>query len=220
MCGRFALNPTEAELREHFSLRNGFVFKPKYNIAPTQLIPVVVFDNFDRPELVFMRWGFVPSWQKEPNGTGYMNARLETLSDKPTFKQAFIKQRCLIPASGFFEWQLIHQKKQPFFIYLKREPLFAMAGIWSKPTTPDAFPTCAILTQASQPETKMAEIHERMPVIVAPSGYATWLNIRAKLPNESTYLQTVDEKQIGCFPVSLQVNSVQFDNQNCLQPLS
>ena len=220
MCGRFALNPTEAELREHFSLRNGFVFKPKYNIAPTQSIPVVVFDNFDRPELVFMRWGFVPSWQKEQSGPGYMNARFETLSDKPTFKEAFAKGRCLIPASGFYEWQLIHTKKQPFFIYLKQEPLFAMAGIWSKPSASNAFPTCAILTQASEPETKMAEIHERMPVIVSPAGYATWLNIRAKLPNNTAYLQTIDEKQIGSFPVSLQVNSVQFDHLDCLRPLS
>lgn len=220
MCGRFALNPTEAELRAHFSLHNSFVFKPKYNIAPTQLIPVVVFDNFNRPELVFMRWGFVPSWQKEQNGTGYINARLETIADKPTFKQAFAKQRCLIPASGFYEWQLIHKKKQPFFIYLKYEPLFAMAGIWSKPSAHDVFPTCAILTQGSQPETKMAEIHERMPVIVPPSGYATWLNIRAKLPNESAYLQSLNEKQIGSFPVSLQVNSVRFDSQDCLRPLS
>ena len=220
MCGRFALNPTEAELREHFSLRNSFVFKPKYNIAPTQLIPVIVFDNFDRPELVFMRWGFVPSWQKEQSGPGYMNARFETLSDKPTFKQAFAKNRCLIPASGFYEWKLIHKKKQPFFIYLKQEILFAMAGIWSKPTTSDAFPTCAILTQASEPETKMADIHERMPVIISPSAYATWLNIRVKLPNESAYLQTIDEKHIGSFPVSLQVNSVQFDHLDCLRPLS
>lgn len=219
MCGRFALSTTEAALRAHFFIRNSFVFKAKYNIAPTQLIPVIVFDKFNQPELVFMRWGFVPSWQKEVTGAGYINARLETISEKPTFKQAFAQKRCLIPASGFYEWQLIHQRKQPFFVYLKHHLLFGMAGIWSSPATSDLFPTCAILTQAAEPQTKMAEIHERMPVIVPPAGYAAWLNPRSKVPDVSASLMP-QETQIGYFPVSMQVNSPQFDQADCLRPLS
>ncbi len=219
MCGRFALKTTEAELRAHFLIRNSFVFKEKYNIAPTQLIPVVVLDKFNQPELVFMRWGFVPSWQKEPSGPGYINARLETISEKPTFKQAFAQKRCLIPASGFYEWQLVQQRKQPFFIYLKQALLFGMAGIWSSPATSDLFSTCAILTQPTQPETKMAEIHERMPVIVPPAGYSAWLNPRTKVSDISAVLSP-QETQMGIFPVSMQVNSPQFDHADCLRPLS
>jgi putative SOS response-associated peptidase YedK len=219
VCGRFALNTTEAELRAHFSLKNSFVFKSKYNIAPTQIIPVVVLDKVGLPELVFMRWGFIPSWQKTPESTGYINARIETISEKPTFKQAFEQKRCLIPASGFYEWQLIHQRKQPFFVFLKNQPLLALAGIWALPTASDLFPTCAILTKSADAESKMGELHERMPVIVPGSDYLSWLNTHRKSEIQvSSLLPT--ERNIGYFPVSLQVNSPQFDHPDCLRPLS
>ena len=222
MCGRFALNINETELRSHFALKNGFVFKEKYNIAPTQTIPVIILSQLGLPELVFMRWGLIPSWQKEvnvSNTVGYFNARVETLAEKPTFKQAFTQRRCLIPATGFYEWRLIHERKQPFFIYLKHQPLFALAGIWAMPTVTTGLPTCAIITQATQENSSMAAIHSRMPVIVPLSQYQTWLNPRTKMPDMLPSILST-EAEFGYFPVSLQVNSAKFNHPDCLRPLA
>lgn len=217
MCGRFALNTSEAELRAHFLIKNSFVFKPKYNIAPTQIIPVVTLDSVGKPQLVFMHWGFIPTWQKTTL-TEYSNARIETIEEKPTFKQAFLQKRCLIPASGFYEWQLIHQRKHPFFIYLKTQPLFAMAGIWNMAIDSGFLPTCAILTQASQKNSKIAEMNERMPVIISASKYQTWLQPRGHLAQLARCFNT--ESEIGFFPVSSQVNSPKFEHPACMRPLS
>jgi putative SOS response-associated peptidase YedK len=220
MCGRFALNTTENELRAQFLVKNSFVFKAKYNISPGQIIPAFVLNKLAQPELVFMQWGFVPTWKKEPNSKGYINARLETVLEKPTFKQAFLKSRCLIPATGYYEWQVIHQRKHPFFIYLKNQPLFAMAGIWAPPSESGLLPTCAMLTEATEEESEMAKIHERMPVIVPPAGYAVWLNTQIK--KEAAILEGLlpKETSLGYFPVSMQVNSPQFDHPDCLRALS
>lgn len=219
MCGRFALNTTEMELRAHFNAQNSFVFKPKYNLAPNQIVPVIIFNQFNLPELVFMQWGFTPTWNKDPDAQKYINARIETVSEKPTFKQAFLQKRCLIPASGFYEWQLLNGRKQPFYVYLKNQALFGMAGIWAAPTEEGVFPTCAILTESSPEGSKMAAIHERMPVIMSPSSYAAWLNPRAKVA-EITEALLLKQMAIACFSVSLQVNSPKFDSPDCIRPLS
>jgi putative SOS response-associated peptidase YedK len=220
MCGRFALNTTEDELRAQFLVKNSFVFKAKYNISPGQIIPAFILNKLGQTELVFMQWGFVPSWKKETNSKGYSNARLETVLEKPTFKQAFLKNRCLIPATGYYEWQVIHQRKQPFFIYLKNQPLFAMAGIWAPASEASLLPTCAILTEEAEKESEMAKIHERMPVIVPPLGYTNWLNTQIK--KEAVILDELLPKETALcyFPVSIQVNSPQFDHPDCLRALS
>ena len=221
MSGRFALNTTEADLRAHFSLKNSFVFNPKYNIAPAQLIPVVVLDKLGQAELVFMQWGFIPSWQKNPHSTGYNNARIETVLEKPLFKQAFEKKRCLIPVSGFYEWRLIQKRKQPFFVYLNKMPLFALAGIWALPTEAGLFPTCAILTKEVAKESKMAKLHDRMPVIVPKIDYMTWLKKRHLTCLDLEKNPEINpEINLDYFPVSLEVNSPLFDSPDCLRALS
>jgi len=176
MCGRFAINTTATELIEHFQLLSCPEFGLRYNIAPASLIPVIRFKPDTGRVGQLVKWGLVPSWSKDPSiGAKLNNARGETVAEKSSFKTSFARHRCLIPASGFYEWQAVAGKKQPFYIH-PTDGLFAFAGLlaaWKAPDGQTLVTTCVITTE---PNEIMASIHDRMPVILEAAEYDAWLD--------------------------------------------
>ncbi len=218
MCGRFALVCPPENLKEHFGLSGHLTIKPRYNIAPQESIPVV---HELLSKVTFMRWGLTPSWVKasDMKPPKHINARSESAFEKPSFKMALKKRRCLIPLSGYFEWKMIGQKKQPFFVHGANQPLIAMAGIWEKSQSEslEFEETVAILTREATPE--VAGVHERQPVIIAKSDYSLWLD---ESTSKDKLAQMMDESKtkLSFYPVTPRVNRPQFDEPGCLEPLS
>jgi len=179
MCGRYRLSRRKEVLAEHFGADfEDLDWKPRYNIAPTQPVPVIRRDGKD-PTLhaSLMRWGLIPSWTKDPAiGARTINARSETAASKPSFREPLQKRRCLIPADGFYEWQRRVKGKQPFCFEVGDGGIFAFAGLWDRWRGPDgqAVESCTILT--TTPNLLLADVHDRMPVILAPAHYGRWLD--------------------------------------------
>jgi putative SOS response-associated peptidase YedK len=225
MCGRFILGiqgqlwPDLIELYPE-----GFTVVPRYNVAPTQNIPVVRSDG-ERNRLEMMRWGLVPFWiKKMSDSSKYINARGETITERPTYKNAFARRRCLIPATGFFEWRKGPGKtKQPMVIHLRSGEPFAFAGIWEK-ATPQNFPeegeivSCSIITTA--PNDLVQPIHYRMPVILSPELYKDWLNPDNQDVGElKEFLLPYDPSLMEAYPVSNLVNSIKSDGPELIEPV-
>lgn len=177
MCGRYVLKASRHELVQTFSLAECVDFDIRYNIAPLQFSPVIrQRPNGDRVAHL-LRWGLVPSWSEdEAAASRLINARAETLAGKPSFRTAFRSRRCIVPASGFYEWQARPTGKQPYYIHPKEGSLFGFAGLWERWTRADgeALDSFAIITTRASPE--MRELHERMPLILCPEDYRTWLD--------------------------------------------
>lgn len=206
MCGRFSLRADVNAVCAHFSLSQSVVLKPRYNIAPGQVIPII-----RRPgELEFITWGLHPKWLK-PEQSGFINARMETLSEKPSFKKPFSTQRCLIVADGYYEWKHIGKIKQPFFIKFQDDALFAFAGLYDNDT-------CAVITKESI-NPKLKDIHERTPVILSSDYYAAWLNAKTPVETLQSYMQQDMEQNLKAFPVSTKVNNPDNDFAECINPL-
>ena len=197
MCGRFTLRTPHFQLLEQFQA----VIDPRFNIAPTQSVPVVRVIAQKR-ELVPLRFGLTTSQGQ------LINARSETVATKPTFRESFRKRRCLIPADGFYEWQRVGKKKQPFFIRMKDHSGFAFAGIWQD----EGF---AILT--TQANELVAPLHDRMPVILEPADYDRWLDTATPL-DQLPQLDPYPADRMESVPVSPRVNNVQHDDASCLEP--
>jgi putative SOS response-associated peptidase YedK len=172
-------------------------------------------------ELALLRWGLIPSWSKDPSiGNRLINARAETAREKPSFRNAFRRHRCLIPANGFYEWQRQERGKQPYFVRMRDERLFAFAGLWDRWEGPDecVIETCAILTTSAN--AVLAPIHDRMPVILPPTEYARWLD--PALPDTDSLaplLAPFPPEKMLAFPVSPRVNSPAIDDERCTAPL-
>ena len=211
MCGRFVGYRNLEELRQHFPIDVADCeVAASYNVAPTQqVLAIVRRDNLN--VLDRFHWGLVPFWARETAiGHKMINARSETIASKPSFRNAFIKRRCLIPADGFFEWKTIKGKKQPVFVTLPDETPFAFAGLWEtwqnrkEPEAP--YRSCTIITREA--EGAVREIHHRMPVIVSPAAYQTWL---APENRDTTHLRDIITRQaitdLVFRPVSTQVNN-------------
>ena len=176
MCGRFVITSAPEALRRLLAYKEQPNFPPRYNIAPTQPIPVVRLEQGER-HFALVRWGLIPSWVKDPKQFALLiNARLEGLVEKPSFRVAMKRRRCLIPADGFYEWKKEGKTKQPYFIRAKSREPFAFAGLWETWTDRDGgeIETAAIVTCAAN-ET-LAPVHDRMPVIVQPEHCDTWLD--------------------------------------------
>ena len=166
MCGRYALHSNPEVVALLFGLSEVPAYQPRYNIAPTTQVLVVREGG-----AAMVKWGLVPRWAKDPSmGARMNNARAETVAEKPSFREAYRKRRCLIPANGFYEWKLEDGKKQPYYVHPSGGALFAFAGLWEQWHD---LQTCAIIT--TEANDKMAAVHERMPVIVSPAEYAAWL---------------------------------------------
>jgi putative SOS response-associated peptidase YedK len=219
MCGRFVLNVDPAMLQTAFDLSSVPQFAPRYNIAPTQAAPVITNENPKDAELY--QWGLIPSWAKDVSvGSKMINARAETVEEKPAFRAAFKRRRCIIPASGFYEWQQRDDGKQPMYIHLKDDPLFGMAGLWEVWRDPEGkeLRTFTILTTAANDF--MRPIHDRMPVILKPEHYALWLEVDEQAaPNLRDLFKGVDADDMTAHDVSKAVNRPAVDMPNLILPV-
>lgn len=223
MCGRFTLTADPNDLREAFPWVNfPEGVGPRYNIAPSQ--PVAVIPNDGKNQLDFFLWGLIPSWAKDPAiGNQMINARAETLAEKPSFRTAFRRRRCLIPASGFFEWKQEpgRKTKTPMYIQLKTGKPFALAGLWERWDSPDGSTifSCTIVT--TQPNELMQTIHNRMPVILPAQAYSLWLDPAEPPASKLTeLLQPYPAGEMTAFPVSTLVNSPGNDLPACIEPVA
>jgi putative SOS response-associated peptidase YedK len=220
MCGRFTLQTPESKIRQAFHLPIGeqLGLTPRYNIAPSQFIPIVR-NNDSEHKLALAKWGLVPHWSKEPK-TKYstINARIETVAEKPTYRTPFKSQRCLIPADGFYEWKLINGHKIPHYIRMRTGGVFAFAGIWDRwEGDGEVLDSCSIIVMPASDV--MKPIHQRMPAIIAPAHYDLWLDSRVTDKDEIMgYLTSAPSDQLRFYPISPWVNSPQHDDERCIQP--
>ena len=221
MCGRFTLRTNAAALVEHFGGELPFDVPLRYNIAPTQPVATVRIspdDGCRRWQMV--RWGLIPSWAKEESiGNRMINARAETLTEKPSFRSAWRRRRCLIPADGYYEWQKTGKSKQPFYIRLRDDSPFAMAGLWESwmnPATGAPVESCTVITTDANELTR--PIHDRMPVILHAADYDRWLD--PQLPNLDPLrelLRPFDSLAMRADPVSTLVNNPRNDDPRCVE---
>lgn len=221
MCGRFTLTQSAEAIAAAFDLDEMPAFVPGYNIAPSQPVPVIRADASQHRHFDYLYWGLIPSWAKDPAiGSRLINARSETVTEKPSFRTAFKRRRCLIAADGFYEWQRSEGKRQPFYFHLNDRRVFGFAGLWEHWQSPsgDELQTCTILTTAANQE--MQPIHDRMPVILHPEDYALWLNPGVQSGDRLfSLLRPYDEGELDYYPVSTQVNSPRNDSPACIAPL-
>ena len=222
MCGRFSLRTPAAMLADLFQLAQSPAWAPRYNIAPTQPVPIVLMTT-EHPDRQFKqcRWGLIPGWAKGPDvGARMINAKAETASSKPAFRAAFRKRRCLVLADGFYEWQGLERRKQPFYIRMRNGDPFAFAGLWEHWKGPDgaAIDSCTLLT--TEPNSLIHPFHHRMPVILDPTDYALWLDPGVE---ESEQLQPLlrpySSEAMVAYPVSTRVNNPSNDTPECIEPL-
>jgi putative SOS response-associated peptidase YedK len=220
MCGRFTLTASPAEPTDFFGLAGVPPFEPHYNIAPTQTVFAVRRDPDGNREPVWLRWGLVPSWADELKiGYRLINAHSETAPTKPAFRSAFRKRRCLIAASGFYEWQKTGAKKQPYYIRTRDGRPFAFAGLWeSWKRGENPVESCTILTTAAND--LMRPLHDRMPVILDVKDYDRWLDPAAQDPKDlAPLLVPYHGGDLAAYPVSTQVNSPRNDDARCVEPI-
>ncbi len=216
MCGRFTLTDTPEIIAEHFHLRRMPRFEPSFNITPAQKILCIVELEDKSLKAVNLFWGLVPSWSKDSKHSHHLiNARAETVNEKPSFRAAFHKRRCLVVASGYYEWQQNADHKQAFHIHRQDNGLFAFAGLWEHwQHEQETLYSCTIITTSALGF--MQPIHERMPVIIPPDDYAQWLNKGAE---ESTALQLLGNQSVDTItatPISDWVNNPRHDDARCL----
>ena len=220
MCGRYALTVSGRVLAEALGLEVVPEVAPRYNIAPTQQVGIVRADREGGRKWASAHWGLIPSWAKDAGiGARMINARGETITEKPAFRSAAKRRRCLIPADLFYEWKREETGKQPFAIRLTDGRPFAMAGLWERWPGAGAEPveSCTIITTAANGT--VAPLHDRMPVILPPTAFAEWLS-GTELPQErlAALLVPYPESEMETFPVCKRVNSPANDDPECLRP--
>lgn len=219
MCGRFSQTYAADAIAEAFHLAAIPNWQPRYNIAPTQAIPAIVETAAHQREFKPLRWGLIPSWSKDASiGNRLINARAETISEKPSFREAFRRRRCLIVADGFYEWKKSATgKKQPFYFRLTHGEPFAFAGLWERWQAHDGntLETGTIIT--TEANSLMASVHDRMPVILPPETYDRWLDPGAT--DLQPLLRPYASDAMTLYPVSLTVNSPSHDTPDCIQPI-
>ncbi|WP_298958956.1 SOS response-associated peptidase [uncultured Roseibium sp.] len=221
MCGRLALTTPPDAVRSFFEYLDQPNFPPRYNIAPTQPLAVVRQD-FGKRRFHLLRWGLIPSWVKDPGSfTLLINARAETAAEKPSFRAAMRHHRCLIPASGFYEWRRTPEGKQPYWIHPANGDLMAFAGLWDTWSDPDGgdMDSGAILTMQSNG--MMSGIHHRMPVILKPEVFDVWLDTaNVDVREAKKLLVPVEDDFLVADPVSTRVNKVVNDDEDVQRPVS
>jgi putative SOS response-associated peptidase YedK len=219
MCGRFTLSHSPEAIAQSFGLSALPTLTPRYNIAPTQPVPVVrVMPERSEREFTYLTWGLIPSWAKDPKmGAKLINARSETLAEKPSFRTALKRRRCLVVADGFYEWQRSPNGKQPFFIGLQDHQPFGLAGLWEHWQSADGseIESCTIIT--TEANELMRPIHDRMPVILRPEHYDRWLDPHVESGVQSLLTSYAAEAMIA-YPVSSAVNNPRHDAPDCVAP--
>lgn len=219
MCGRFALKTPPARLAARFGLDEYVDFGPRYNIPPGTDIPVIRTSPDGKRVLHLLRWGLVPHWARDPGiGARLNNARGESVAEKPAFRDAFKRRRCLVPADGFYEWKTIGKIKQPYYVSLKSGEPMALAGLWESWRAPDGglLRTVCIVTTASNP--LMTPIHDRMPVIVEPRDWTAWLT--APADEVAGFMAPYPGAEMQTWPVDRRVSQARDDDEKLIEPVA
>ena len=220
MCGRYTVTTTPEVLRALFRYEEQPNFPPRYNIAPTQPIAIVRLVDGKR-HFALVRWGLLPSWVKDPKTfTLLINARGESAAEKPAFRAAMKRRRCLIPADGFYEWQAAGDRKRPFYVRAKSGAPLAFAGLWETWTGPNGeeLETAAIVT--TRANRTLSPIHERMPVIVPPEAFDLWLDgASVDGTTAAALIQPAPDGQLEAYEISTAVNRTANDNPKLLEPV-
>jgi putative SOS response-associated peptidase YedK len=244
MCGRFTLRAPASTIAEEFQLLDAPPLAPRFNVAPTQPVAAVrIVPDSGQRQFVLLKWGLVPSWAKDPAiGSRLINARAESVAEKPAFRTAFRRRRCLVVADGFYEWQRTGGRKQPYFIRLRDDRPFAFAGLWevwegktvpgtvfasgpcsrqslSAKTVPGTvlLETCTLITTG--PNEVMEPIHDRMPVILSPDDYDRWLDPSIREPDKlRPLLRPYPASAMLAVPVSGHVNNPKNEGAECIVP--
>ena len=225
MCGRFTNKAKPEQINSEFKVgtKNPNLYEPRFNIAPSQLIDVVFEPETERILSQF-KWGLVPSWVKDAEiGNRMINARAETIREKPSFREAFKSRRCIIPASGFYEWQKKGTSaKQPYYFYLKEKDIFGFAGLWEKwldKESGELLETCTIITTEANDVLK--PVHERMPVILRAESYDEWLDTKVKNTDKlQKLLVPYSAKEMDSHTVSRSVNIPDSDSSDLIKPIN
>ena len=219
MCGRYSVISSPEIFRTLFGYEERPNFPPRYNVAPTQPIAIVRLVEGKR-QFTLVRWGLLPSWVKDPKAfTLLINARGESVLDKPAFRNAMRRRRCLIPADGFYEWQQAGDRKRPFFVRPKSGQPFAFAGLWETWTGPNGeeMETAAIVTTPAN--RTLSSVHERMPVMVPPAAFDMWLNCAAvDAQTAAALIAAAPESFFEAYQISTAVNRVANDNPKLIEP--
>jgi putative SOS response-associated peptidase YedK len=220
MCGRYAITTAPEAIRALFRYSDQPNFPARYNIAPTQPIPIVRLDEGSR-RFVLVRWGLIPAWVKDPRQFSLLvNARGESALDKPAFRSAMRYRRCLVPADGFYEWKPVGGRKQPYYVRLRSGGPMAFAGLWEAWSGPNGeeMETAAIVTTTAN--RTLLPIHERMPVIVPPDAFDLWLNCReVDAETAATLIVPAPDDLLEAYAVSSAVNRTANDAENLIAPL-
>ncbi|MDQ6778951.1 MAG: SOS response-associated peptidase [Actinomycetota bacterium] len=226
MCGRYSLaTTTPADVRARFPVGESIEIRQRFNVAPADDVLAVTLDREDSPRGELLRWGLVPSWaERQDIGLKMINARAETVAERPAFRRAFERYRCLILADGFYEWRPTpsalagRARKQPFHISCTDQPVFAFAGLWSVWHAPEGgtLRSCTILTVAAN--AAVAPLHDRMPVILPEGADSAWLDPGTPRPEVAELLAPLAPERTALRPVSAAVNDARYDGPECLAP--
>lgn len=222
MCGRFTITDPIEEIMDRYyaSIAEGFEYKPNYNAAPMQFIPTIIGSK-DGNRLGALRWGLVPNWAKDEKiGNKMINARAETLTEKPAFKRLISSKRCIIPCSGFYEWKKDGPVKQPMRILMKDDSIFSLAGLYDTWIDPEGnkLSTCTIIT--TEPNSLMADIHDRMPVILQLQDEADWLNKESDKESVLRLLRPHEADEMIAYKVDSAVGNVRNNNVELINEVS
>ena len=221
MCGGYTLTVDASVLADLFELEPLTDLSPRYNIRPTQMVPILRANTDGAREWGWAKWGLIPSWAKDAKiGNKLINARAETVADKPSFRSAYKHRRCLLPTDGFFEWVKTPAGKQPHHIRFADRRAFAFAGLWERwsPSDGDPIESCTILTTRSN--AVIASLHDRMPVILSPERFSDWIGHGALGPDAAeAMLLPHPAEGMEAVPVSTLVNSPRNDDPRCLDPV-
>ena len=220
MCGRYALYGPEAIWQEHFGIDDWPAFAGNYNIAPSLDVPVIRCSPAGQHVAGLLRWGLVPNWSRDPAiGAKLNNARGESLREKPSFRDAFERRRCLIPASGFYEWQTEGSRKQPYYIHHRSNEPLAMAGLWESWKTPEGGLLRSFCVITTGPNAVMQPIHDRMPVLIGQQDWARWLDPKARADQVAGLVAPCAAALIEAWPVDRRVGRATSEGAALIEPL-
>ncbi len=225
MCGRYTFHQKVEDLAKRYDLSSvPESIRDNFNVAPGHIMPIIVEED-GKPKLEMMKWGLVPVWAKDPNiGYKMINARSESIFEKPAWRSVILKKRCLIPANGFYEWKKFmtdeKERKQPFYIHPKQEEIFSFAGVWEawRDSENNIWKTYSIIT--TEPNKEMSSIHDRMPVILHPEDEASWLeSSRVTRDSIEPLLRPLEDGALEMYKVSTDVNTVKNNDEHLLVAL-
>ena len=219
MCGRFAQKSSRAKITKKFKVEEVPPLAERYNVAPSQAI-LAVREASGVREATFFKWGLVPSWARDAAiGNRLINARSETVTEKPSFRGAFARRRTLVPADGFFEWSRRGDSKRPFYFHMRDGEPFAIAGLWERwEGEGGPLETCTLLT--TEANELLASYHDRMPVILRPEDYEVWLDGGTSQPELTPLLRPYPHEEMVAYAVSRLVNAPSNDSPKCVEPLA